>query len=244
MSEDKELPPSDQKLQKALDENQDEQSDEINGLVTTFTIGAMAYMLLPGVVTTAEALLRMDGMDARRLDNVRGVINELFDRIAGLAEHGAFVLLGAALVSGFLGNLLNRRRPPSFKGPSFSYDPLSKAAGMFKVSLLLTTLKTWVLALLIVGLFAWRGSGLLPITVNAIYASPLQAIATAWQISSGLLPLTVGIVILSALVDAVQKHMSFISSNKMDEEEVKKENKEDNGDPAIKSKRMEIMRGG
>ncbi|MGI4795408.1 MAG: EscU/YscU/HrcU family type III secretion system export apparatus switch protein [Janthinobacterium lividum] len=242
MSDDKELPASEKKLRRALDENEDQPSEEISGLASLLVLGAVFHVVLPAIGASLVPLLRLETLDLRHLDNLNATIIATLLPLIRLAEIAAVLLFATALFAGLTGNLINRRRPPSLKMPSLSFDPLSHAKQLFRPSALLATFKLWVMAvalIAVIGALAWSR---LPLAAYGGRASPSSIASISASMGWAILPIVVGVAALSAVIDAVQKRMTFIADQRMDHEEIKKENKEDNGDPLIKAKRLELAR--
>lgn len=242
MSDDKELPPSEKKLQKALDESQDQQSDEVNSVASLLVLGGAFYALVPMLAPTVASLVRLDPLQLTRTDQLKFAIMANLLPLLQLAEFAGATLLGVAFAAGLLGNLLNRRRPPAPKMPELSYNPLDTAKNMFKPSQLIATLRLWLIAVLCICAVAYLVLTNLPTAVFGVYATDDSAMALAQRLPWSVVPLVFCVVVFSAILDAIRRKTDFIKQNRMDQEEVKKENKEDNGDPMIKSKRMELAR--
>ncbi len=242
MSDDKELPPSEKKLQKALDESQDQQSDEVNSVASFLVLGGAFYALVPMLVPTVAPLLRLDPLQLARTDQLKVAIMANLLPLLQLAEFAGATLLGVAFAAGLLGNLLNRRRPPALKMPEFSYNPLDTAKNMFKPSQLIATLRLWLIAVLCICAVAYLVLTNLPTAAFGVYATDDSAVVLARRLPWSVVPLVFCAVVFSAILDAIRRRADFIKQNRMDHEEVKQENKEDNGDPMIKSKRMELAR--
>lgn len=242
MSDDKELPPSEKKLRKGLEENQDQQSQEMTSLVSGVVLATTFYMAVPRLADVVGPLLHLEPLAIDRVGTLKDRIGTTVAELAGVAEVGAAVLFAAALTAGLLANVANRRRPPSLKMPQLSYNPLKSAKQMFKPSHVLATAKLWLICLMVIAIVAFLSWRHLPDAVMGAYLGPSADIAMALWLPRTVVPLILLLLGLSAAVDAVQKHKEFVKNNRMDHEEVKKENKEDNGDPLIKAKRLELAR--
>ena len=242
MSDDKELPPSEKKLHKALEKNQDQQSQEMTSLVSGLAMAVVFYAAVPRLAGVVTPLLRMEPLAIDQVGTLRDRISVVLGELVGVAETGAAVLFAAALLGGLLANIANRRRPPGFKMPQIKYNPMQSAKQMFQPSQVLATARLWLICVIVIAAVAYLGWRNLPGAVMGAFTSPAVDVEIALWLPCTIVPLVLSLLVVSAVVDVFQKHMQFIKNNRMDHEEVKKENKEDNGDPLIKSKRLELAR--
>jgi flagellar biosynthesis protein FlhB len=241
MSEEKEHPASEKKLKKARDEGQDPQSPEIYDFCDV-VVGYMTLtIVLPPIFGLIVSLLRFDHLQ-RQVWSLGGADEAAITILTSTLLHLTPTLAGSCLVAGLLGYLGNRRRLPNAVPPKLSYNPLKKAAGMFKPDQILSSVRGWLVAVLIMAFaIIVCGQKFSAIVGGGFCTDQCDAVMANGIIWLMLAPV-VFIKAFGAIIDVVMKQMKFAKDQKMSHDEVKRENKEDEGDPHVKGKRKQIAR--
>jgi type III secretion protein U len=136
---------------------------------------------------------------------------------------------------------------PTLKPVTPRLDNVNPVAGLkrlFSLRSLLDLAKSIVKGLI----FLWIGglvlSWLLPIALAAAY-QPIRELAhLAWQACLRLLQFWLGVYLVLGLIDWFIQRMVFLRSQRMSKDEVKREHKNDEGDPIIKGERRKLQRAG
>ncbi|MBS0609474.1 MAG: EscU/YscU/HrcU family type III secretion system export apparatus switch protein [Proteobacteria bacterium] len=244
-SQDKNLPATERKLQKARSDGQAARSRDLSHLAILGS-GALALLVLaPWFVEYLQRALRQQlvfnatsvqapGAMLARLQTMAGV---------GLLASAVFALLtgGAALLSAVgAGGWVWSFKPMA---PQFNrLNPLSGFANLFSKQQMANVAKM-VLMTAILTAVAWSfmGRSIEQMAVLVLQPSPLSLRhAGEWVVSGVSLLLLV--VFLFAVVDVPLQAFFFKSRLKMSHEEVKQEHKESDGNPQLKGKQRQRAR--
>lgn len=244
-SQDKNLPATERKLQKARSDGQAARSRDLSHLAILGT-GALALMVLaPWFVEYLQRALRqqlvfnaatvqMPGEMLSRLRTMAGV---------GLLASAAFALLtsGAALLSAIgAGGWIFSLKPIT---PQFNrLNPLSGFANLFSKQQMANVAKM-VLMTGILAAVAWNfmGRSIEQMAALVLQPSPLSLRHAGQWIVSGM-SLLLLVVFLFAVIDVPLQAFFFKSRLKMSHEEVKQEHKESDGNPQLKGRQRQRAR--
>lgn len=239
--EEKEHPASEKKLRKAREEGQDPQSPEIYDFCDV-VIGYMtAMVMLPPIFQMIVSLMRFDHL-TRAAWGTGGADEAAVTMLMNTLLRLAPALAGGCFLAGLVGFAGNRRRLPSAVPLKFNYNPLKKAASMFKPDQLLGNLRGWLVAVLVMGFAVLVCRLEFPAIVGGSFCSDGCDGALSNRIVWTMLAPVVFIKGFGAMLDVVFKTMKFKKDQKMSHDEMKREHKEDEGDPQVKGKRKQIAR--
>jgi type III secretion protein U len=244
MSDEKTEQPTDKKLRDARKDGEVSKSqDLVDGVLLAF--GVIALIAAGGKIVDAtrsslEIALRFVGGD-HDLVTLAVALQQIGSRIATAVMIPVAVAMLAVLVAmmpqvGF---------QVSMKPVSFNLQAVSPMAGfkkIFSVRALIDLAKMLIKGAT-VAIVMWQTiKGLMPMVVGSLY-QPLPELS---HLFSGMVLKLFGIaavvyVILAAADVKLQKWL-FIRSKKMSKDEVKREHKQDEGDPVIKGERKRIAR--
>ena len=244
-SQDKNLPATERKLQKARSDGQAARSRDLSHLAILGTGALVLLVLAPWFVEYLQRALRqqlvfnaatvqMPGEMLSRLRTMAGV---------GLLASAAFALLtsGAALLSAIgAGGWIFSLKPIT---PQFNrLNPLSGFANLFSKQQMANVAKM-VLMTGILAAVAWNfmGRSIEQMAALVMQPSPLSLRHAGQWIVSGM-SLLLLVVFLFAVIDVPLQAFFFKSRLKMSHEEVKQEHKESDGNPQLKGRQRQRAR--
>ena len=238
-SQDRNLPASERKLQKARDDGQVSRSEDLKHLAI---LGAGAM----GILTLAPMLFdQLKLALAKQLSFDFNVVHQTASMVSRMGEVTAVGLAGCAAFAGIVmsvailaevasGGWVNSLKPLM---PDFSrLNPLSGFGNLFAKKKMLTTLKMLVISAI---LFALAGSYLhsgMQTIASLILQPSTSAIRhlTDW-LTAGL-GLMLLVILIAAMIDVPLQKYLHSDELKMSHQEVKEEGKESDGNPQIKAK--------
>ena len=239
-------PASDKKLEDARKKGQVAQSKD---LASAFAFG---FAVLALIVTAS-----MNG------DRVRSILGGALIAISANADDSrqatlqaahtmvidalwiAAPVLGAAVLGSLVGGLAHVGFNISFEPLSPKPDKLDPVAGVkriFSMKSLLEAFKSVVQAVFIGWVLYQSVRSLLPTLVTSGYGVPSTIGQTAWSVLVRLLLLCVLLFGVLAVLDYVIQKLLFLKQNKMSKDEVKREWREQEGDPELKGERKALAR--
>lgn len=243
--EDRTLPPSEKRLRDAREEGRVARSRHLTTLVVlgAMLAGTLAYA--PQAVNGFRELvangLTLGAADARDP-------GEVTRRLLGAASAGllvtapllALLWVGSALSPLLQGGLVFTTKPFT---PDFTrLDPLAGVKRMFSVDALAELAKTLAIALLLGGA-AFSGLWTLREHAAGLAAMPVVAgIGRSGSAIAGALWTVLGGMALIALADVFHERHRYAKSLRMTPEEVKREAKEQEGDPLLKARVRQAQR--
>jgi type III secretion protein U len=210
------------------------------GLLATLVVGSL-------VVGYAGAQL------SALIELAIGSIDKPFDlAMRELGRAGAWALVGIVLSVAVPVGLLVLLAEFLQVGPVFSTEPLSPKLErlnpveglkrMFKAENLVELLKSLAKTALL-GLIAWLVTREMFMRVSALHHGSAQAFGEALRTSTVLLlGWTVAIFSVVAVADVLYQRHAYLKKMRMSRDEIKREHKEDEGDPHIKGKRRQLHR--
>ena len=244
-SQDRNLPASERKLQKARDDGQVSRSQDLTHIallgVGCFALLALSPYMFGRLQLTLQQQLRFDAT-AIRFPLV--VFERLQDAtLVGLVASGIFgivVSLAVVLASIAAGGWVLSLKPLM---PDLSrINPISGFGNLFSKKQLLTVSKTVVLMLLLFVVAAlFLKTGLVPLSMLVLQPSE-SAIAFLTQWIAGGVGLMLLVVLAAALIDVPLQAFLHKDQMKMSHQEVKQESKESDGNPQLKGKMRQRQR--
>jgi flagellar biosynthesis protein FlhB len=244
-SQDRNLPASQRKLQKARDDGQVSRSQDL-GHLAVLGVGSVAILVLaPQLFAHLRvAMAQQLHFDHSTLETTRTVFPRLLDAVTiGLSACVIFaaIVAAAAIIAAVASGGWVASLTPLM--PDFSrLNPLSGFANLVSKKKLLTTAKMLLITgvLFTVAVLFLR-NGLVPIAALLLQPSSSAVAHLVQWISNGL-GLMLLVLLLAALVDVPLQKFLHIGEMKMSHQEVKQEGKESDGNPQVKQKMRQKMR--
>jgi flagellar biosynthetic protein FlhB len=244
-SQDRNLPASQRKLQKARDDGQVSRSQDL-GHLAVLGVGSVAILIL---APQLFAHLRVDmehqlRFDSSVLESTRSVFPRLLDAVTiGMTASVTFagIIAAAAVIAAVASGGWVTSLTPLM--PDFSrLNPLSGFANLVSKKKLVTTAKM----LLITGVLftvatLFLRNGLVPIASLLLQPSASAVAHLVQWITNGL-GLMLLVLLLAALVDVPLQKFLHMGEMKMSHQEVKQEGKESDGNPQVKQKMRQKQR--
>jgi len=244
-SQDRNLPASERRLQQARDDGQVARSRYLPHLAVLGSGAAAVMVLLPGMLDRLKVILAEQlSFNAQTMLHDGELLTRLQDMtFAGMTVAVIFsaIVLSSAIVSTVAtGGWVLSLKPLM---PDFSrINPLSGFGRLFSKEQLTETLKLVVIAGIvstIAILYLTRSMDQLATLVLQPSSASLRYLANWLTIGLGLMLLVVGVV---AAIDVPLQIYLHKSRLKMSHEEVRKEHKENDGNPQMKSRRRQRQR--
>ena len=238
-SQDKELPATERKLQKAREDGQGARSRDLSHLAILGAGAASILVLAPTLMDHLQKALSQQLVFDSRTVMTPGSMLERMQAVVmvGLVASVVFAVLTsmAAVISAIgAGGWIFSAKPIT---PQFSrLNPISGAANLFSKQQMANVAKM-VLMTAILSFVAWNfmGNSIDRVARLVLQPSPLALRDVAqWLISGTSLLLLV--VFLAAVIDVPLQAYFFKSRLKMSHEEVKQEHKESDGNPHTKGR--------
>ena len=210
-------------------------------LVSTTTLAGGTIGLIMGASSASAALMELtraavDSADGRTLTTMPGIALRAF--MVAVTP----VMLGAA--TGALVAILGQLGwPPAFKGLEFNpgrMNPMANLPETFGLSGMARRTGAAIAKVVVVGLIvggvALRGA----LTSEALEAGSIAALA--WSVTVRALWTVLGALVVLAAIDYYLARRRMGERMKMSPDEVKREHKEQDGDPMVKGRRRQRMR--
>ena len=244
-SQDRNLPASERKLQKARDDGQVSRSEDLSHLAV-LGAGALCVLILAPLLFDQLKLsmgqqLSFDSTTVQRLGSMVSRLDSA-SRIglAGCAVFAVIISLAAIAASVASGGWVQSLKPLM---PDFSrLNPLTGFGNLFAKKKVLSVIKMTVMTGILFALAAsFLSSGLQSIaSLILLPSSGAIAHLTQWLTSGmGLLLL---VIVLAAMVDVPLQTFLHKGEMKMSHQEVKQEGKESDGNPLMKGKMRQRQR--
>ena len=246
MADEKTEEPSDQKLDKAHEDGNFPKSQEF---ASSIVFAAVLMMVIGGGTELLErirALIRV-GLNFKA-GEMR--LEELWNKAGFIYESAVWLILPVALVSavaGILGMLAQVGFHVSFKPVTPNLENISPAKGIkkiFSIKAVFELLQMMVRAT-IIGAVAWGLTrGAVALFAGAAYQTLPIIGEIAWSMVTRLLEFGLLAFLVMSSFDYALQRWQFMKGQRMSKDEVKREYKESEGDPLIKSARMQFAREG
>jgi type III secretion protein U len=242
MSDDKTEPPTEHRLEEARKDGQVANSPDATA--------AVAFVAVLGCLTAFSAwgVLRLELL----FHMVMGYINEgetpLTDQALSLLMQLILMCVPLALLGslgGILGGAIQGSVTMAFKKIELNMDAVNPIAGMKRLFSSRTLVEGGKLLfkLMVFGaLICLAVLSVMPLVIGGTAKPPSVISHLLWEVLTKFMWISVGLIGLMAVVDYKLQHWLFIRENRMSQEDIKRENKEQNGDPEIKHKQKEFAR--
>ena len=238
-SQDRSLPATERKLQKARDDGQVSRSRDLSHLAV-LGVGALAILALAPMMfdNVKLHLIRQLTFDSRTVVQEGVMLTRLGDMasvgLLGCAAFAAIIMAAAVLSSVATGGWVASLKPLT---PDFSrLDPLAGLGRLFTKDKLVDVLKmTLLTAILIAVATVFLTSGFASIASLSLQPSSSAIRHLTEWLTQGL-SLLLLVVLLSAMVDVPLQVFLHKSNLKMSHQEVKQEHKEAEGNPHVKGR--------
>jgi type III secretion protein U len=239
-------PASHKKLEKAREKGQVAQSKDLASAFA-FAFGTVALMVTaPASEERVRAIVR-SALLATAADPADRDLATL-QAASAMAVDGLWIVgpvLAAAMVGGLVGGLAHVGFNVSFEPLSPKPEKLSPVSGVkriFSLKSLFEAFKALVLAVFVGWMLYESVRSLMPTLVVSGYGNPASIGQTAWtSLLRLVLPCVVLFLVLGVL-DFVIQRLIFLKDQKMSKDELKREWKEDEGDPELKGERKALAR--
>lgn len=244
-SQDRNLPASERKLQKARDDGQVSRSRDLGHLAVLGT-GALSLLALgPVMFDRLRVLLRQQlSFDVQTMSDPTVMLNRMQDMAAaalmGCVIFAAITTVAVLISTVGAGGWVTSLKPIT---PDFSrLNPLTGLGRMFTKEKFTEVLKMSFIAAMLIAL----GSAYLSSTMHSLAMLVLQPsraalpMLTEW-LTSGMALLLV-VILLVAMVDVPLQSFLHKSKMKMSHQEMKQEHKESDGNPQMKGKLRQRQR--
>ncbi|MGY5810017.1 EscU/YscU/HrcU family type III secretion system export apparatus switch protein [Rhizobium sp. LEGMi198b] len=248
-TEEKTLPPSRVKLDRLRREGQVPRSKEIPVAISVLAIAVYVTWRLEGILADFARSFDSGLQSIKRAD--------LSDAVGvGLSETGVALLdliwlpLAMGLAATIVVSILDAQGfPVSFKHMSFDFTRLNPFDGIKKL-FSLSSIAEFIKGLAKFALLAAAGSGAILYFLNSIFWAPLCgeacSLSTAAHLLGSILIVVAGIMVAAAFFDIRISRALFRHEHRMTKTEARREYKDTQGDPKLKSARRQIgaeMRG-
>ena len=246
MADEKTEEPSDHKLDKAHEDGNFPKSAEFASSI----VFAVVLMLIIG--GGRDMLDRMRAMVRLSLDFKAGEmqLNELWQRAGFIYDSALWLIMPVALVSavaGVLGMVAQVGFHVSFKPVSPNLENISPAKGikkLFSIKAIFELLQMMVRATVIGAVAWWLIRRAITLFAGAAYQTVPIIGEIAWSLVTRLLEYSLLALLVMSGLDYGLQRWQFMKGQRMSKDEVKREYKESEGDPLIKSARMQFAREG
>ncbi|MDR6214106.1 EscU/YscU/HrcU family type III secretion system export apparatus switch protein [Paracidovorax wautersii] len=244
-SQDKNLPATERKLQKARTDGQAARSRDLSHLAVLGVGAASMFVLAPTLTEhLLQALTQHLTFNAATVQSSGSMLQRLVDMARiGIIASAVFALLTgcAALVSALgSGGMIFSFKPIT---PQFNrLNPLSGFANLFSKQQM-TNVGKMVLMTIILTIVAWNfmSTSIEKVTMLVLQPSPVALRQVAEWLTAGM-SLLLLVVFLAAVIDVPLQAYFFKSRLKMSHQEVKQEHKESDGNPEIKGRQRQRAR--
>ncbi|HZZ13229.1 MAG TPA: type III secretion system export apparatus subunit SctU [Paraburkholderia sp.] len=244
MSDDKTEEPTEKKLRKAREDGDVAKSADV----------ADGVILAAGVLVLATAgdsmveAMRAGVNDAlgfaagpRDMDTLYVTLHAIASHVIGaiLPGIGAAVLAAIVAVGAQVGVVI------SMKAVSLKFDAISPAAGIKKIISLKSLLE--LLKMIVKGavlmIVMWKTiEGLLPLVIGSLFQSVPELSRLAGGLTLKILGTAAALFVIFGGIDFKLQKFLYIRGKKMSKDEIKREFKQDEGDPVIKGERKRLAR--
>jgi flagellar biosynthetic protein FlhB len=249
-SQDRNLPASERKLQKARDDGQVARSRDLSHLAVLGTGAVSLVALAPMLFGSLKLnLAKQLAFDATALTQPDIALSRLQDMVTvglvGCAVFGSIIMAVAMLSAVATGGWVASMKPIT---PDFSrLNPLTGLGNMFTKDKLFDVFKMVFIASMLMGLGYWYlSTGLHSLAVLVLQPSASALVQLSDWLIKGLGLLLV-VVMLVAMVDVPLQMFLHKDKMKMSHQEVKQEGKESDGNPQMKGllrqRQREISQG-
>lgn len=238
-SQDRSLPATERKLQKARDDGQVSRSRDLSHLAV-LGVGALAVLVLSPMMfdSIRQQLTQQLSFDSRTLIQESTMLTRLNDMtligILGCSAFAGLIMVAAVLSSIATGGWVASLKPLT---PDFSrVNPLAGLGRLFTKDKLVDVLKMTLLTIILISVAtSFLTSGFASIASLSLQPSSSAIRHLTEWLTNGM-SLLLLVVLLAALIDVPLQNFLHKSNMKMSHQEVKQEHKEAEGNPHVKGR--------
>jgi type III secretion protein U len=242
MSEEKKKPPTQRKLEKAREEGESVHSADATaaGVLLFATLFFWTASSMMGGHLARLFAIVWDSM-LKPTQDLRVPIYAMLSELLWLTLPLALVLTaGGVLALALQGSVTASMDPVMFK-----FEKVNPAEGLKRIFSVrtFTDALLMVVKLVVISVLLWATlRSMLPLMVGVMARPPLVMGELFRQELLRLLAIGTAVFLVFGLLDYGLQRFLFIRDHRMDEDEVKRENKENFGNPQVKSKRKEVAK--
>ena len=243
MSDEKNKPPTEKKLRDAHDDGESVKStDATSAGVLVAAVGSLwvsAGFLMDHVT-------RLFALVWQHLARAEDPLTPLAPLIAAMTWELLLLSIpfaGATLLGAALSLILQGAATMSMKPVMLKLEAISPASGFKKIFGMKACIEAGTMVLkgaALGALLYFSLLDLLPLLVGATARSPELLGVLMWQVLMRLMFIAVGFFLVFGLVDYGVQKMMFIRDHRMSDDDIKRESKEQNGNPEVKQARKEL----
>ena len=242
MSGEKTEEPTQKKLDDAKKKGQTSKSQDVNAAVGL--VGLMICLIVMGEgmvdrMSKAIGLALDHGMRTRSVEDLWPIVAEMISTgIATIAP-----LVAASVAFGVIASYAQIGFILTFEPLLPKFDKLNPAEGLkklFSVRSIVDFLKMLAKAIALGAVLWVMIRGMIPLLAGAAYASPSGVGALAWKSMLKLLGAGCIVFIVVGPLDFGLQKWLFMRDQKMSKDEIKREHKENDGDPQLKGQRKQL----
>ncbi len=244
MSDEKTEEPTDKKLRDARKDGQVSKSSDLADAISM--TAAIGFVMATGAHLRDS--MRQLVMSSLEFVNTPHTLTDMYDRLyrfGGIALLAVVPLALCAAFAGLMGSGMQVGLQIALKPVMPNINALNPGEGLkkiFSMKTVIETAKMIVKASLIFAVMWVVIRGLIPLVSGSLYQPLAELSAMFWSILLKLMMVAAVIFILVGAADVKLQKMLFIKQMKMSKDEVKREHKNDEGDPMIKGERKRIAR--
>ncbi|MFP3550288.1 type III secretion system export apparatus subunit SctU [Paraburkholderia sp. SIMBA_049] len=244
MSDDKTEQPTEKRLRKAREDGEVAKStDLVDGALLAVGVGmlmATGDKMVDGLRSCISIALKFVA-GPHDMTTLLLAVNQIGSRMAGalLPMIGAAILAAVAALAGQTGIVI------SMKAVSLKFENVSPMAGIKRIFSLksLLELAKMMIKGIVLAIVMWKTiTGLLPLVTGSLFQSLPELSKLASFVVIRLLAVAAALYVVFGGVDFKLQKFLFIRGKKMSKDEIKREFKQDEGDPIIKGERRRLAR--
>jgi type III secretion protein U len=242
MSDDKTKPPTEHRLKEAREDGEVANSPDATAAVALVVVLAVLTAASAWGAQRLELLLRLVlGYVTQANTPLSGQIHAIFFQVIVLCVPLAL----AGTLGGILGVAIQGAITMAFKKIELKIDAVDPVEGMQRIFSSKTLVEGGKLffKMLLFGVLLWMTiRSLMPLLIGGTARSPSVVSKLLWDIWLQLMWISTVFIGLMAAVDYKLQRWLFMQDKRMSEEDIKRENKEQSGNPEIKQKQKDIAR--
>ncbi|WP_423760237.1 type III secretion system export apparatus subunit SctU [Burkholderia sp. NLJ2] len=244
MSDEKTEEPTDKKLRDARRDGEVSRSTDLSD-AASMSAAVLFLVAAAGHFGDAMRALVEGALAFVFADHSLAEMTARLYELSGVALWAIIPLLFVAALAGVGGSVLQVGLQISLKPVMPNIGALNPSEGLKKIFSPRTAIESikMVIKAMIVFCVGWKTIvWLFPLIAGSLYQSPLDLSRILWEIVAKLLMVVAGLFVLVGAADVKIQRFMFMQKMKMTKDEVKRESKNDEGDPLLKGERKRIAR--
>ncbi|UVE69360.1 type III secretion system export apparatus subunit SctU [Burkholderia pyrrocinia] len=244
MSDDKTEEPTDKKLRDARRDGDVARSTDLTDAVS-MSIAALFLIAAADHFGEAMRALVNSALAFVSADHSLVAMTARLYKLGGIALWAIAPLLLFAALAAIAGSVLQVGLQISLKPVMPNISALNPGEGLKKLFSPRTAIESvkMIVKATVIFCVAWKAIvWLFPLVVGSLYQSPPELSRIVWEILAKLLIVMAGLFVLVGAVDVKLQRFMFMKKMKMTKDEVKRESKNDEGDPLLKGERRRLAR--